>query len=57
METISVRKLDHSNLHVDCDYGIAAELKEFFSFYVPGYRFMPAFKLSIISVKVSTTVL
>ena len=44
METISVRKLDHSNLHVDCDYGIAAELKEFFSFYVPGYRFMPAFK-------------
>jgi superfamily II DNA or RNA helicase len=44
METISVRKLDHSNLHVDCDYGIAAEIKEFFSFYVPGYRFMPAFK-------------
>ena len=44
METISVRKLDHSNLHVDCDYGIAAELKEFFSFFVPGYRFMPAFK-------------
>ena len=44
MEIISVRKLDHSNLHVDCDYGIAAELKEFFSFYVPGYRFMPAFK-------------
>ena len=44
METISVRKLDHSNLHVDCEYGIAVELKEFFSFYVPGYRFMPAFK-------------
>ena len=44
METISVRKLNHYNLHVDCDYGIAAELKEFFSFFVPGYRFMPAFK-------------
>ena len=44
METISVRKLDHSNLHVNCEYGVAAELKEFFSFYVPGYRFMPAFK-------------
>ena len=44
METISVRKLTHSNLHIDCDYSIAAELKEFFSFYVPGYRYMPAFK-------------
>ena len=44
METISVRKLNHSDLHVDCDYGIAVELKEFFSFFVPGYRFMPAFK-------------
>lgn len=44
METIRVRKLDHSNLHVDCDSGIAQELNEFFSFFVPGYRFMPAYK-------------
>jgi len=44
METISVRKLTHANLHIDCDYAIAAELKEFFSFFVPGYRYMPAFK-------------
>ena len=47
METIRVRKLNHSNLHIECDYGIAAELKEFFSFFVPGYRFMPAFKRRI----------
>ena len=47
METISVRKLTHANLHLDCDHSIAAELKEFFSFYVPGYRFMPAFKRRI----------
>ena len=34
METISVRKLTHANLHIDCDYAIAAELKEFFSFFM-----------------------
>ena len=44
METIRVRKLNHANLHIDCDYGAAQELNEFFSFYVPGYKFMPAFK-------------
>ena len=44
METIRVRKLDHSNLLVDCDSGQAQELNEFFSFYVPGYKFMPAYR-------------
>jgi superfamily II DNA or RNA helicase len=31
-------------LYVDCEPGYAAELSEFFSFYVPGYKFMPAYK-------------
>jgi superfamily II DNA or RNA helicase len=31
-------------LDVKCDRGIAAELSDYFSFLVPGYRFMPAFK-------------
>lgn len=31
-------------MHVDCDSGIAQELNEFFSFYVPGYKFMPAYR-------------
>ena len=44
METIRVRKLDHSNLIVECDSGQAQELNEFFSFYVPGYKFMPAYR-------------
>lgn len=44
METIRIRKLNHANLHIDCEYGPAEELKEFFSFFVPGYQFMPAFK-------------
>jgi superfamily II DNA or RNA helicase len=44
MEKISVRKLDHANLHIQCESGTAQELNEFFSFYVPGYRFMPAYR-------------
>lgn len=31
-------------LEVDVDAGIAAELSDYFSFYVPGYKFMPAYK-------------
>lgn len=44
METIRVRKLNHSNLQIECDNGTAQELNEFFSFFVPGYKFMPAFR-------------
>ena len=44
METIRVRKLNHSVLQVECDFGQAQELNEFFSFFVPGYKFMPAFR-------------
>jgi len=44
METIRVRKLNHATLKVECDRGIGAELREFFSFYVPGYKFMPAYR-------------
>lgn len=44
LETIRVRKLSHSELRVDCEFGQGQELNEFFSFYVPGYKFMPAFR-------------
>jgi len=44
LETIRVRKLNHSVLQVECDFGQAQELNEFFSFFVPGYKFMPAFR-------------
>ena len=44
METIRVRKLNHANLHITCESGTAQELNEFFSFYVPGYKFMPAYR-------------
>ena len=44
METIKVAKINHANLHIQCESGTAQELNEFFSFYVPGYKFMPAFR-------------
>lgn len=44
VETIRVRKLNHANLEITSDSGIAQELNEFFSFFVPGYKFMPAFR-------------
>ena len=44
MEAIRVRKLNHSDLQIECDNGTAQELNEYFSFYVPGYKFMPAFR-------------
>lgn len=44
MEAIRIRRLNYANLHVECDFGQAAEIKEFFSFYVPGYQWMPAYK-------------
>lgn len=31
-------------LEVDVDAGLAAELSDYFSFFVPGYKFMPAYK-------------
>ena len=31
-------------LEVDVDAGMAAELSDYFSFYVPGYKWMPAYK-------------
>ena len=41
---IIVNKVDEVNLTIDCDAGIASELRDYFSFFVPGYRFTPKFK-------------
>jgi superfamily II DNA or RNA helicase len=47
LETIRIRKLNHANLHLECDHGVAAEVREFFTFEVPGARYMPAFKRKV----------
>jgi|TARA_R110000868_G_scaffold282471_2_gene542736 superfamily II DNA or RNA helicase len=44
---IVCRLKDYSMLYVDVDAGIAAEISDYFSFYVPGYKFMPAYKNKI----------
>jgi len=35
---------DYSMIYVQCEPGIGAELSDYFSFYVPGHKFMPAYK-------------
>ena len=44
MDILKVKNKNHSVMHISCDFGIANELSEFFSFFVPGYKFMPAYK-------------
>lgn len=44
MSSITVSLANYSMLNVKCERGIAAELSDYFSFFVPGYKFMPAFK-------------
>jgi len=43
-DTITITKIDDVHNRVDCDAGIAAELQDYFSFYIPGYKFMPKFR-------------
>jgi len=44
VDVIRVQKLNHVNLQLDCDRGVAMELDEAFSFFVPGHQYMPSFK-------------
>ena len=44
METIKVEKVNEVYLKVYCDSGTAAEIGEYFTFEVPGAKFMPAYR-------------
>lgn len=44
MSDIIVGLKDYSMLKISCERGVAAELSDYFSFFVPGYKFMPAYK-------------
>jgi len=44
MDVIKIKNRNHSVLDIQCDWGISQELSEFFSFFVPGYKYMPAYK-------------
>ena len=41
---IHITKDSESYIHVECDEGIAMELADRYTFYVDGYRFMPAYR-------------
>lgn len=44
LEKVRVRLIDHSLLHVECSRSVVYELIDHFSFYVPGYKYMPAYR-------------
>ena len=44
MEKISIRKIDEVYNKIECEPSIAYELNDYFTFDVPGARFMPAYK-------------
>ena len=44
MDQIVVAKLNESFLQISCESSTERELSEHFCFYVPGYKFMPAYK-------------
>ena len=46
-ETLVVTKLNESFLQISCESSTERELSEHFCFYVPGYKFMPAYKNKI----------
>lgn len=41
---ITVAKQNETFMHVSCDPSIERELSEHFQFFVPGYKFMPAYR-------------
>lgn len=43
-ELITLSKVNETYLKVNCSEGIRREIAEYFSFYVPGYKFMPLYK-------------
>lgn len=44
MDILKVRKKNNVYLEVGCSPSVANELSDFFTFFVPGYKFMPAYK-------------
>lgn len=43
-ETLVISKFNDVYVTVDCDASVAMELKDYFTFKVPGYKFMPAYR-------------
>lgn len=53
MDVIRLKKKNEAFLYVECERSIEKELSEYFSFFVPGYQFMPAYKNKLWSGKIN----
>ena len=42
MDKLTVKRIDYTNLLVDCSPSVAAELNDVFSFYVPNHKWIPS---------------
>ena len=47
MNNMIISKINEVYLHIKCEKHIAQELSEYFTFYVPGHQFVPAFRNKI----------
>jgi superfamily II DNA or RNA helicase len=43
-DVLRIKKKNEVYVQIECDSGVAMELSEFFTFFVPGYQFMPSYK-------------
>ena len=41
---LRIKKKNHAFLTIDAEPSILNEISDYFTFYVPGYKFMPAFR-------------
>jgi len=46
-EIIQLRLKNYAMLEVNCSTSVAGELSDYFCFFVPGYKFMPAYKRKV----------
>lgn len=44
MDSVEISRYDEVYIKVRCEPGVAQELSDYFTFFVPGYKFMPAYK-------------
>ena len=44
MSDFVIEKVDTVNVKVRCERGLAKEMSDFFTFKVPGYKFMPQYR-------------
>ena len=44
MEQVHVEKIDNVHVRVNAEASVKMEMSGYFEFYVPGYKFMPAYK-------------